>query len=313
MPDSFLPPTWGPPPIDERDLDALLSGDMAFVPPPLRQVADALTALRAAPTPAELSGEAIAMAEFRALADFRAYGMAQAAHDDTGGHTLILPVPPADLAPRRGARHRSHRRTTRLMTRPLAALTAGAAAAVVVAAAAAAVVLPARSHHHLPTSTVTTATVPSPTVASSPGVTAKSATPEPSPPSQQPPSLTPTPQAPQPGKLCVTFFSYFEHHPEWWRSSKGKSELMALWNELSNLAGKGSPSDVVRFCLQYVGDPQGFPGNFPHQPYPAQGTPGNSGQGSQGQPGASAQPTPSPGQPASSGNPYAGNTPNPRQ
>ena len=55
MPDSFPPPTWGPP-FDERNLYALLSGRLADPPSALRQVADALTALRAAPAAAELTG-----------------------------------------------------------------------------------------------------------------------------------------------------------------------------------------------------------------------------------------------------------------
>jgi hypothetical protein len=84
MPDSFPPPPWGSAPFDERDLDALLaagtpltgstgpsgdtgpSGHAAAVPPALRQVADTLSALRAAPSPAELRGEAAIRAEFRA-------------------------------------------------------------------------------------------------------------------------------------------------------------------------------------------------------------------------------------------------------
>ena len=38
MPDSILPPWWGPAPFDERDLDAVLSGEMTDIPAVLRPV-----------------------------------------------------------------------------------------------------------------------------------------------------------------------------------------------------------------------------------------------------------------------------------
>ncbi|MFZ0756547.1 MAG: hypothetical protein WAN00_22505, partial [Trebonia sp.] len=81
MPDSLLPPGWGFAPFDERDLDAVLSGKTADVPVALRPVADVLASLRAGPVPAELYGEANAMAEFRAL------GLGQAGRP---GPTMLL-------------------------------------------------------------------------------------------------------------------------------------------------------------------------------------------------------------------------------
>ncbi len=116
MPDSFLPPTWGAPPFDERDLDALLSGEAVDIPVALRQVAEALTALRAAPTFAELRGEATIMAEFRALADFRAFGLRRASRADGLAHTLELPVAPSALALRRAPRHRGLRKLATLLS-----------------------------------------------------------------------------------------------------------------------------------------------------------------------------------------------------
>ncbi|MFY9777187.1 MAG: hypothetical protein WAK28_21675, partial [Trebonia sp.] len=86
MPDSLLPPGWGFAPFDERDLDAVLSGKTADVPVALRPVADALASLRAGPVPAELYGEANAMAEFRAL------GLGQAGRP---GPTMLLEALPA--------------------------------------------------------------------------------------------------------------------------------------------------------------------------------------------------------------------------
>jgi hypothetical protein len=102
MPDSLLPPSWGPAPFDERDLDAVLSGETAEIHPALRPVADTLAVLRAAaPTPAELHGEAAVMAEYRAL------GLGQS---DGPAQTLVLPAVPAGRPPRRAARHRARRR-----------------------------------------------------------------------------------------------------------------------------------------------------------------------------------------------------------
>jgi hypothetical protein len=61
------PPPWGPASYDERDLDALLSGEAAGIPDALRPVADTLAALRSAPQCTELAGEAAARAAFRAF------------------------------------------------------------------------------------------------------------------------------------------------------------------------------------------------------------------------------------------------------
>ncbi len=65
MSESPPPSTWGLAPYDDRDLDAVLSGETAGVPEPLLPVAGALAALRAAPARAELAGEAAALAAFR--------------------------------------------------------------------------------------------------------------------------------------------------------------------------------------------------------------------------------------------------------
>ena len=131
MPDSLLPPGWGFAPFDERDLDAVLSGKTADVPVALRPVADVLASLRAGPVPAELYGEANAMAEFRAL------GLGQAGRP---APTMLLEALPAGSRARSGrqpARHRVRpaRRhpLRRAILRP-AVLSAVAAAAVIVVA-----------------------------------------------------------------------------------------------------------------------------------------------------------------------------------
>jgi hypothetical protein len=69
MPDSSSPAQWGIPPLGDGDLETLLARDPGDVTAPLRPVAEVLSALRAAPAPAELSGEQLAMARFREAAD----------------------------------------------------------------------------------------------------------------------------------------------------------------------------------------------------------------------------------------------------
>src|SRR5215472_7821006 len=105
------PPGGGPVSFDERDLDAVLSGEPTDIPVVLRPVADVLAALQAAPTPAELGGQAVIMAEFRALAEFRAAGLAQNGRARDTAQTLVRPgqhqcrrrVPGADTGAVRAA------------------------------------------------------------------------------------------------------------------------------------------------------------------------------------------------------------------
>jgi hypothetical protein len=66
MPDSLLPIP-GPASRRERDLNSLLSGEAGYPTVVLGPVADVLDALRGAPAPDELSGEAAARAVFRLL------------------------------------------------------------------------------------------------------------------------------------------------------------------------------------------------------------------------------------------------------
>jgi hypothetical protein len=95
MSDDSEPPVWGPAPIEERDLETLLSG---------ARLGAVTAALRAAPAPAELDREAAARAAFRMF-------LGDGASD---------PVPLPAL--------RSRRRIPRLGRGPLTALLSGAAA-----------------------------------------------------------------------------------------------------------------------------------------------------------------------------------------
>jgi hypothetical protein len=127
-------PNGGPDPYDGWDLEGLLSGANVRLPEGMRPVAGSLTALRAAPTRAELAGEARARAEF--LRNLPAHvsepGRPPAAGD---AHTLILPTRTAGAGSHPVTRPRhSHRRPPRRgrwQPKALAAAAAGAAVVIV--------------------------------------------------------------------------------------------------------------------------------------------------------------------------------------
>ncbi len=136
MPDSQVPPLWGPA-YDERDLDALLSGETGSTPAALQPVESTLAALRAAATGRELSDEAVARAAFRAFAPAPPTTAplpwtAGAEPAAVTSHTLVLP--PADHRPQPAARHRHRRPAARSARKPRIAVTGAAAAALVVVA-----------------------------------------------------------------------------------------------------------------------------------------------------------------------------------
>jgi hypothetical protein len=267
MPDSFPPLTWGPP-FDERDLDALLSGHMADTPLALRQVADALTALRAAPTPAERSGEAAARAEFRALAELRADDVGRA---DEPAYTLIMSAMAPARPSRRPARHRAALRARRDLARPPrrrrlsrrgGALVAAAGVALIVAIIALTGSLPGPIHplgHPLAAGKTSASSS-----AGSASEQARSAAREPThkPAPSHPASVTPSASSTPPPQseaksLCREFFGYFRLpvQPREWPAEK------ALLAKIYKLAGKPFPFDVNIYCAHYVQDmfPQGVP------------------------------------------------------
>ncbi|HEY0933120.1 MAG TPA: hypothetical protein VGD91_05175, partial [Trebonia sp.] len=77
------PPAWGPEPYDDGDLDAVLSGRAGGVPDALYPLAATLTALVAAPVPAELDREAATRAAFRLL--FEPLTAGHGTRDDAAG------------------------------------------------------------------------------------------------------------------------------------------------------------------------------------------------------------------------------------
>jgi hypothetical protein len=285
MPDSFPPPTWGPP-FDERNLDALLSGHLADTPQALRQVADVLAALRAAPTPAELTGEAAARAEFRALADSLALGPDEAARTDGYPYAEVLSALALDGTGRPPARHRSIRRVRgagpgglpggptrphrrrprgRRLGRKGGVLMAAAGGALAVAVIALAVNMPGSAHRGGGSSAVGAPSARHTSGGTTPSqnVQAGSASPEPSiqatatHAARQTVSPSPTSSAQsEASKLCREFYAYFSHpRPHAWPAEQ------TLFRQIAGLAGDPSPFDVNSYCGPYVRDmfPHGLP------------------------------------------------------
>jgi hypothetical protein len=259
MPDSVLPPGWGLAPFDERDLDAVLAGKTADVPVALRPVADVLASLRAGPVPAELYGEANAMAEFRAL------GLGQAGRPAPTMPLEALPASSRARSGRQPARHRvrpaRQHRLLRATLRP-AVLSAAAAAAVIVVA-----VLvtgnfagPLRDIAHMASPSAGASFPKGPTGHSAaPGPETTSAGLE----TTAPPSATHSTASAQSvlNNSCRAYYSYYKH-PEglsYWATQ------LSLWDQLTKLTGTDNWFKVYQYCAPYVQD------LFPDAPAAGQG------------------------------------------
>jgi hypothetical protein len=258
MPDSFFPPPSGPPPFDERDLDSLLAGK-TDVPDALRPVADTLSALRTAPSPRELRGEAFIRAQFHSL----------------------RPVAPARHAAARRPRGR----------RPAGGWFAGmlAAAAVIVLVAAVAYT----GHLPGPAQRIAHDTIAAPSGnqhvsgGASPGVQARSAQPEQSNTDHSAtggtPAVSSSPGAPNRIALCDAFWAAMEHP-----RADQKPWQTSLYDRLSDAAG--GPRRIFGYCFpvwngkherQYSMLPF-FPPYFPKQWNSGRPGDGNDQQGSGG-------------------------------
>lgn len=207
MPDSFTPPFEGPQSYDDRALDSLLSGSASDIPGSLRPVADALNALRAAPSARELRGEAAARAQFRALRD-------EALPGAEGSRTLEMPVVPAQR--RRGVPVRAARRWSFRLR--LAGLTAVAAVFVLAVALTYTGNLPGRLQR-IAHDTISAPPARTDAGSATPGMQATSASPlapsANSPAGSAPASEAPAPSAGAQGRarqaLCDQFWSDMEH------------------------------------------------------------------------------------------------------
>jgi hypothetical protein len=217
MPDSFPLPPWGSQPFDERDLDSLLAGK-TDVPDALRPVADTLSALRTAPSPRELRGEAFIRAQFHS---------------------------PRPEAP---ARHAAARRATGRRA------TSGWFAGLVAAAAVIVLALAVTYTGHLPgpAQRIAHDTIAAPPVKhdvsgnASSSMQARSAQPEPSPTHRPaisgPPAMSPPRGAPNRAALCDAFWVVMEHPP-----AGQKPWQTPQYDRLSHAAG--GPRRVFGYCF----------------------------------------------------------------
>jgi hypothetical protein len=286
MPDSILPPWWGPAPFDEPDLDAVLSGETIDIPVALRPVADALAALQAAPMPAELRGQATIMAEFRALAEFRAAGLGQDRRATDPAQTLVLSGPQERLGHRRAPRHRARRRAAPASNWRPGTLIGAAATVVVLAAVVLAGYVPGPFHRGgTPSASTSSAAKYAGGNSSSPKGEG-SASPEPTP----RPTIggSATSQQAKASSLCNALYDLVKHP----RLSANSKQELDLWNQLSMLADSSHPSRVAVYCAPYVPDlfPHGIPANLSHGPGSGDQGPGSSQVGQDNQSGALAHP-----------------------
>jgi len=263
MPDSQVPPIWGPA-YDERDLDALLSGETGSTPEALQPVEGTLAALRGAATRRELADEAVARAAFRAFVPVSpttgplpwAAGAEPAA---VTSHTLVLP--PADHRQQPAARHRHRRRTAKSARKPSLALTGAAAAALIVVATAVTGALTGSigeltSFGRQPASSSASARATGGAPGSQ-GVletgAARDRIPSPKPTVSAPPAPRPTPDA---RSLCREYFEYFGRPGQ-----DARAAWITLNRQLSTLAG--GPGKIVGYCLHILGVPFAGKGEGP--------------------------------------------------
>jgi hypothetical protein len=267
MPDSQVPPLWGPA-YDERALDALLSGETGSTPVALQPVESTLAALRAAATRRELSGEAVARAAYRAFAPgpLTPATLPPATaeqHADVTAHTLVLPS--ADYreqpAARRRHRHRRPRQAAAGARRPGIPVTVAAAAALIVVATVVTGALTGSigeltSFGRQPVSASASARA----TGQSPGSqgllatgAARDRTPSPKPTESAPPAPRPTSD---PGSQCREYFAYLAHP-----TRGGGAAWIALRGQLAKQAG--SPFKINEYCLRYLDNPLGGKGAWP--------------------------------------------------
>ena len=266
MPDIPLPPWWGPVPFDERDLDAVLCGETTDIPVALRPVADALAALQVAPMPAELRGEAMIMAEFRALSEFRAAGLGKHGRAGDTAPTLVLSVPRGGPARRRAPRHRARRPAAPASPWRTGTLLGAAATVVVLAAVVLAGYVPGPiqrlTHLGNPSASSQSAPRNAGGNSSSPKVEGSASQ---VPPAPQTAGGSATPQQSEGSLLCHEVYDIVKNLGPSAHWKQEMSSLSSLWNRLTELAGSSRPSQVASYCTPYVSDL--FPhGTLPHIP-----------------------------------------------
>jgi hypothetical protein len=238
--------------------------------------------------PGELRGQAIIMAEFRALAEFRAAGLAQDGRAGDLAQTLVLSVPREGPARRRAPRHRARRRAAPAATRRVGTLIGAAATAVVLAAVVLAGYVPGPFHRlAIPSSSAPSAAQHGGN-SSSPKVEG-SASKESKPTAPPTASGSATPQQAEAIGLCNAAYA-FVNDPRHSVSWKQGASLLHQLRQLIDLAG--GVRQVRDYCTPYVGDlfPDGIPKAFLHLPGTGDQGPGSSQVSQDNQSGAVAHP-----------------------
>jgi hypothetical protein len=264
MPDSQTPIS-GPAPYEERDLDNLLSGNAGYIPDALRPVARTLAALRAAPTHAELAGEAAARAEFRR---YRPAGSRPVWTAPAAGNVHPLA---SSLRLPRSRRPPRHRRPSRGVNwRVVGTLGAAAAAVLVVVAALGGAFSGSAGKGQLASSSSSPRGTGGSTSGSGlQGVEGRAS---------NAPTARPTPHAsggqsatgPDVPTLCREYFASLAHPADW-------AEQNALVSELSEPAG--GRWSVEGYCYKMLSEAGDYSGN-PWYPGHSGNAPGQQGPGS---------------------------------
>jgi hypothetical protein len=255
------PPVRGQAPLEERDLDdAVLSGDTARVPAARQPAAAVMAALRAAPAPGELNGEAAARAAYRLFV---------LPESGWPSRSVADPLITAEAV----GRPHSHRRVSRRRWpghRPFAALLGASAAAASVVAVVCALTGSGGSAGTSPQKALSTQAAAVPSGARQ-RVLEGGATPEQTPASaataagsSRGTSAAPgAGQAPTPQALCQEWLSFSEHP-----GSADRSAEHSLAKQLTALAGG---KQLVFYCFAQLshsprsGGPP-FPGPDPGGP-----------------------------------------------
>jgi hypothetical protein len=279
-----LPPHGGPDPYDGWDLEGMLSGTSVWLPDGMRPVARTLSALRAAPTRAELSGEASARAAFRQVMQANGTGSRWPGRGAGDGHTLILPAQGAGGGPHAVTRPRhSHRRPPRhgrWQPKALAGAVVGAAVVAVVGGVALAGGFSATGGH--PGQPRSSSSAVGATTASGhsgsnglDGNANKAPTAHPTPSHSHAQSAGGTGSAAQAAELCRQYLAFFTHHESDWakendiarqlnKQAGGSRHIFSYCVRLPQpwaMTPKGPGSDLDGPGLSPPGDSQGGPGS----------------------------------------------------
>jgi hypothetical protein len=216
----------------------------------MRRVARTLDALRAAPTPPELAGEASARAAFRQIMLASGSGPARPGGGAGGAHTLILPTQARGAGPRVVTRPRhAHRRPRQRGRWQLKALAGVAAAAVIAGGIALAGTFSGAGGHPGQLGRGSSATSPTPESGRSnsnglEGTATKEPTPRPTPShSASQPTGSGSGTESEARALCRQYLTFITR-PE---SRSDRTAEGGTYDQLSNLAG-GSWR-IVGYCV----------------------------------------------------------------